>query len=155
MLWSSPVSAQEYGTPSDHQHIEVFLSTQLTTCLRKNHGFESDSMCASSLFDTCTDISPHGETTAGFSICGGVVSNVLDREMNVIWSMIKQKASPTEYAETLASQRNWLGFRKTESAAATRRYAGGSMSAYSGWIRYNQLSSNRVARLRELHRELE
>lgn len=95
--------------------------------------------------------SPQGpDTTATLAICGGLSASLLDREINRAWSTIKRHAGAERFVEILADQRQWLKFRDTETEAAHSRYAGGSMSAYSGWIRYNELTADRLARLHEI-----
>lgn len=144
--------AQEYATPSDHQSIETSIQDDLQRCLSDSAHYDTDLSCAEAVLTACLRLSPHGETTVGYSICGGVTSNVLDREMNTAWARLKANVSRSRFQDVLHAQRNWLAYRSDEMQAAARRYPSGSMSAYSGWVRYNVLSAHRVARLYEIAR---
>ena len=68
--------------------------------------------------------------------------------------MIRCKAAPGHFEALLDEQRAWLRLRESDARAAVMRYSGGSMGAYSGWIAYNRLTTERLARLREIARDL-
>ena len=144
--------AQEYDVPRDYLGIEASLDANITACLQNSRSYQGDLRCGTALYDICTSIAPDGDTTAGLAICGGVISNVLDRQMNVIWRELRRGMSPDPFQDLLEEQRNWLAFRKSETRAAAQRNSGGSMGAYTGWLRYVDMSSERVARLREIFR---
>ena len=76
-----------------------------------------------------------------------VAAVLLDGEMNEIGSVIKKRAGPA-FPPILEEQRAWLRLRDSEADAATRRHEGGSMSAWTGWMRCSGLSSSqKVSRL--------
>ena len=152
-LLAMPVQAQEYQTPSDYAPVEAYLTAELHQCFRQTRSYHGDLACGNQLYNACTRIAPDGDTTAGLAICGGVLSNVLDRSLNDVWADLRRGMSPADFEGLLGEQRNWLAYRTSESKAATQRNAGGSMSAYSGWIKYVDLSAERLARLREMARE--
>ncbi|WP_299362724.1 lysozyme inhibitor LprI family protein [uncultured Paracoccus sp.] len=146
-----PASAQIYMTPDDHLAIERRLGRDLARCIDDGRGsYEGVLACGRSVADTCYAMSPHGETTAGFAICGQITAGLLDAEMNRVWSAIKAEFPPDAFARRLEEQRAWLKFRESEFWAARERYRGGSMSQYSGWVEYNSLSVDRLARLHEI-----
>lgn len=150
LLLASPAHAQGYDTPGDHRRIEDAVATWLDSCFADERGYEGDLSCANAAYETCMGLSPHGESTAGLSICGGLTSNVLDREMNAVWGRLRQGLTPAAFQALRERQREWLAFRSEEARAAADRYAAGSMGAYSGWVRYNALTADRLARLREM-----
>lgn len=143
--------SQEFQVPEDYRIIEGRLAGGFQPCLEQAKGnYESSLACSRSIFDECREVGPSGDTTAGLAICSSVSAKILDAEMNVVWAHIKKGASASEFAELLEEQRAWLRMRTRDSEAATRRYEGGSMSAYSGGVAYVGMTAERLARLHEI-----
>ena len=144
--------AQDYDVPMDYRNVAWGPASDLATCLASSASYNSDMACASTVNASCVSRGPDGDTTAGLSICGGTSANVLDQEINVVWRRLKRDLPAPAFAELLAQQRDWLTYRAREAQAAAGRYGSGSMGAYSGWIVYDEMSAERLSRLREIHR---
>ena len=151
-LWAVVADVQAYQTHSGYVNVEIDLDRGVSDCLVNSESYLRDLGCARRVYDICTERGPDGDTTSGLAICGGVASNVIDRQMNDVWARINNTASKSEFAEILDAQRDWLKYRERESQAAATRHAGGSLGAVSGWLRRDDLSTERLARLREISR---
>ncbi len=155
MLWlgALPAFAQAYEVPADYLAVEAAVASRLELCFDRAETAVADNDCGRAAYDHCIALAPDGETTTGLALCGGTVSNVLDRAMNDAWTIIREKFGADRFADVREAQRAWLAFRSAEARVEARRYPGGSMGAYSGWVRYNHVSADRLAYLRQLGRE--